>query len=427
MQSLFNWLDSGYNTINSLISYYRDHEKKMMLWGAGNRGIAFLQMYDPNAVYLSGVYDMYPSKQGTILKTGHHVFAPEEVKCDVIFVLSNGIERFARKYIKEHGRNEKVIDILDIIFGKLPLSKIIQTDDVQLIPVRKEKICGLTIMYYPKEANFSYVKQYAKELDHLVIFDNSPSDNKSFFEKANFPENTEYYWNHGNNIGLGDPINLLAEKLANSDYNWILTFDQDSVLEEDMITGMRKFINSDKCTEDVAVVSPQLVSCEKDVHSIKESVFPFCTHTYFIAQSGMLQRIRTIQAIGGYDKNLFIDSVDTDFVVRCMMHGYQTIRLNDCFLYHQLGDKDEKQININGHIYNTNKYGPLRYYYQYRNALYCKNKFRGSAYEFIWDEVLNVLNNTVSLEERSKDISEMIVQAKQDYSKRVMGKYCGVK
>ncbi|MQN01720.1 MAG: hypothetical protein FRC54_07345 [bacterium LCO1.1] len=95
----------------------------MMLWGAGNRGIAFLQMYDPIAVYLSGVMIC-------IVKAGNHIenrtscICTRRSKCDVIFVLSNGIERFARKYIKEHGRNEKVIDILDIIFGKLPLSKI---------------------------------------------------------------------------------------------------------------------------------------------------------------------------------------------------------------------------------------------------------------------------------------------------------------
>ena len=239
-----------------------------------------------------------------------------------------------------------------------------------------------------------------------------------------FPKNTVYEWNQGENIGLGEPINRLVKRLGNTDYGWIMTFDQDSLPARDMIGGMRCFIDSMQCTEDVAVVSPRLVSDEEEERTIKAAGFPFCLHTSYIAQSGMLQRIKSIQAIGGYDRNLFIDSVDTDFVVRCMLQGYQTLRLNDCCLYHQIDDTDSKDINVKGHIYHTNKYGPLRYYYQYRNALYCKDKFHGSAYEFIWDEVLNGLDKASRLEEQqSEKISEMLEQAKEDYANHVMGKY----
>lgn len=190
-----------------------------------------------------------------------------------------------------------------------------------------------------------------------------------------------------------------------------------------MIDSMRRFIDSNLCTDNVAIVSPRLVSDMEEIRTTRNVNFPFCQHTYYIAQSGMLQRIRSIQKIGGYDRNLFIDSVDTDVVARCMMHGYQTLRLNDCCLYHQIEDKGGKEINIDGHIYHTNKYGPLRYYYQYRNALYCKNKFHDSAYEFIWDEVLSGLDKAVTLEKQSEKILVMLAQAKEDYANHVMGKY----
>lgn len=292
--------------------------------GCWQSWLRLLQYYDPQAEYLSGVYNMYPPKQGTVLATGHRVYAPEALMCDVIVVFSNNVEQFVRLYVKKHARPEKVIDIGDVIFGRLPLQKIIHEEKMNLSAARQEKICGLVIMYQPSSQNFSYAKQYADELDHLVL---------------------------------------------------------------------------------------------------KAAGVPFCLHTSYIAQSGMLQRIRSIRAIGGYDRNLFIDSVDYDFVVRCMPQGYQTLRLNDCCLYHQIDDTDSKDINVKGHIYHTNKYGPLRYYYQYRNALYCKDKFHGSAYEFIWDEVLDGLDRAMMLEKQADKITSMVKRAKLDFAAHVMGKY----
>ena len=423
MESLYYWLYSARDTICSLLSYYHNQGKRMMLWGAGNRGYAFLQCYDPQSKYLMGVYDMYPLKQGIVLATGHHVYAPEAVMCDVIFVLSDEVDQFARRYIKKHARKEKIIDIVDIIFGRLTFQKIISEEKIELTDTREEKIYGLTIMYHPTAQNFSYAKQYAATLDQLIIFDNSPENHRILFNQEKFPENTEYYWNQGENIGLGEPVNHLVEQLKDTSHGWILTFDQDSFPADDMIDDMRRFINSNQCTDDIAIVSPRLVSDERELFAFRNAEFPFFQHTYYIAQSGMLQRIKSIQQIGGYDKNLFIDSVDWDVIVRCMLYGYQTLRLNDCYLYHQMEDKDVKNINIKGHMYHTNKYGPLRYYYQYRNALYCKEKFHGSAYEFIWDEVLKSLNQAFTLEKKSEEISVMLKQAKKDFTNHVMGRY----
>ena len=427
IQSIYKWLDSSGDTIRHLLEYYLDHGKKMMLWGAGNRGTAFLQRFDSHAEYLSGVYDMYLAKQGVTLGTGHRVYDPGERECDVIFVLSNGVERFARQYISKYHRKEKIIDVTDIIFGNLSMKDMINDEvnkeDIDFSSVRAEKICGLVVMYNPEIENFSYARQFAEDLDHLVLFDNSREDSQILFEQLDFPENTEYHWNNGENIGLGEPINRLADQMKNSDYSWIITFDQDSLPEEDMISYMRKFVNSIHCTDDIAVVSPVLVSDKQEVQSLRNTSFPVYKHTFDIAQSGMMQRISSIHACGGYDRNLFIDSVDWEFVVRCMQHGYQTIRLNHCFLYHQIEDSNNHEINVNGHIYHTNKYGPLRYYYQYRNALYCRAKYQGSAYEFIWDEVLNGLDHATEFETQSEEIRKMIEQAKEDYSNRLMGKY----
>ena len=162
---------------------------------------------------------------------------------------------------------------------------------------------------------------------------------------------------------------------------------------------------------------------EYGLEQIKKWGLPPCLHTCFIVQSGMLQRIKTIRALGGYDENLFIEAVDYDYVVRCLQHGYNTIQLNDCFMMHEVEDDQYDLKKDRWRKVMVNKYSPLRYYYRYRNMLYCKNKFRGSAYEFIWDEVLQGIERMIPLERQSEKVVLAIKKAKDDYRNGEMGKW----
>ena len=67
IQSLYTWLNSKHNVIDHMIKNYQMAGKKMILWGAGQRGCAFLEIYDPEAKYISVVYDSYQPKQNTVL------------------------------------------------------------------------------------------------------------------------------------------------------------------------------------------------------------------------------------------------------------------------------------------------------------------------------------------------------------------------
>ncbi len=49
------------------------------VWGAGAKGVAFVNQVDPDARFVRGLIDINPVKQGRfVAKTGHRIFSPEE-------------------------------------------------------------------------------------------------------------------------------------------------------------------------------------------------------------------------------------------------------------------------------------------------------------------------------------------------------------
>jgi len=64
------------------------------IWGAGAKGVTFVNIFDPQKKYIKGVVDINPCKQGKfVAKTGHSVIAPVNLaqqpnKCAVILLLN---------------------------------------------------------------------------------------------------------------------------------------------------------------------------------------------------------------------------------------------------------------------------------------------------------------------------------------------------
>lgn len=48
--------------------------------------------------------------------------------------------------------------------------------------------------------------------------------------------------------------------------------------------------------------------------------------------------------IKGFNNELFIDTVDTDFCYRLLLNGYRIIQLKNIYLDHQLGNITERKL-----------------------------------------------------------------------------------
>ncbi|WP_270635724.1 glycosyltransferase [Limosilactobacillus mucosae] len=224
------------------------------------------------------------------------------------------------------------------------------------------KIGCIIVLYKPNYQVVNNIKKYPK-LYKLVLIDNSPNNNSKLFESI-LSESVTYI-PLLKNMGIAHALNIGVKDILNS-VDYIITMDQDSKLNSELLLTYQNYINKHKRT---FALTPQYntgrCQIKKDNRTKKVSLS---------MQSGTLFNVEVFKKIGYFDERLFIDVVDWEFFLRMKKYGLELIRINRAILEHQPAITKEKYIGP----YKL-KYGvasPLRYYYQARNLLWVARRYR---------------------------------------------------
>lgn len=159
------------------------------------------------------------------------------------------------------------------------------------------------------------------------------------------------------NQGIGHALNLGVAKARELSCEWLLTMDQDSLVDASMLSSYYKAIER---YPGAVCFTPNVFSHGKKRRLTDGPV-------EFAITSGNLVRMDAITDIGEFDESLFIDGVDIDFSLRVRGSGYSILRVGDAILHHQLGAQ-HCELGILSRFYMA--HSPVRRYYMYRNHLY---------------------------------------------------------
>lgn len=169
------------------------------------------------------------------------------------------------------------------------------------------------------------------------------------------------------NKGIGFALNSGMQKAIQMGYNWLLTMDQDSVVDHEMIPEFCKAINKDVT---LCCLAPSINVFDKE-NSFNSKQNKDGTIDYAIT-SGNLVRLSVFKTIGKYNEELFIDCVDFDFSLRVREAGFKIHIVPTARLYHELGEEHDVP-GIFSWFYTS--HSPLRRYYMYRNWGYMMQHF----------------------------------------------------
>lgn len=235
----------------------------------------------------------------------------------------------------------------------------------------KKRIAAMVILYHFDETNIEAIKSYANQVDCIYAFDNSEQSEEALLKKLLCIENLIYITEHQNR-GLSKPINQIANRALEEGFEYLITFDQDSVSSEDMIIRMLEFLDRFPKKNEVAIVAPFINNAKLGLG------VPIAEYAYYdrVIQSGALHNLFILKEIGGYDEKLFIDQVDFEYCARALMNNKKIIKLYTATLTHNIGDKGVISKYIDGKSVTGNKYSAIRYYYMARNTLYCGKKYK---------------------------------------------------
>ncbi len=248
-------------------------------------------------------------------------------------------------------------------------------------------VLAIIVTYYPDQQTLiRLVKLLCSQSDAVLIVDNTPAkDDRVFIFLENEWSNYQNLCivRLGDNFGIATALNIGINVALSEQYSHILLSDQDSIPDDEMISGLLRAEAEVSATGvKIGAVGPVYVD---EITGVR---FPFQVHepgrffysrkqvddetpnisTLSLITSGMLINTRVLQLIGGMRDDFFIDYVDVEWCHRAITKGYQIIGTIYAKMQHKMGDRRLKFWYFGWHV--TNGYGPIRLYYRFRNFIY---------------------------------------------------------
>ena len=240
----------------------------------------------------------------------------------------------------------------------------------------KSILCGVVVTFFPTENVEENLRMLVAECGCVLVVDNGSSQ-EICDRIANMPGVVLLPMKQ--NLGVATALNRGAAWARENGYLWMITFDQDSKPVPGLVAGLwaaherhpqAAVIGS--CIEEEGMKDSsyrwvrrhprwpilfQRVACsDHDLPSVT-----------FVVSSGSLIELEVWQQLGGFDEELFIDYVDTDFCLRVLRVGRSVAVASDARLHHQLGARQPGRLF--GKDLRPMHHAAFRHYYQSRNRV----------------------------------------------------------
>lgn len=255
-------------------------------------------------------------------------------------------------------------------------------------------VSAVVVCYYPD--NVILLNQFRSiryQVDNIIyVINESEGDSKPFISVVKHLPGVHVIRNRKNE-GVSCALNqgIRHGKIIHSSYSLLL--DQDSVPYPDMVKNLLSAYKLLKKNR-IAAVGPVCIDpvSKDDSYFVRFGKFRFkkiycgtletaklnIISSDFLISSGTLIKNENIEKIGGMDKNLFIDHVDTEWFLRAKSLGYEAFGVCNAFMEHTLGDK-RKKIWI-GKWLRIPHHSPQRHYYQFRNSMILMRRSYAGCY-----------------------------------------------
>lgn len=260
-------------------------------------------------------------------------------------------------------------------------------------------VCGIVIFNPELDRLKANIKELQEDDAKIVFFVNDCDAECNKYIKS--IENA-IVLTQGKNVGIATALNEIFKCAQELGEEWVLTFDQDSVISDEYLLQMSK--KAEDADEEIACICPKVVD-KRRIFPANKIVNYEGTEQYvqMCITSGSYTRIRSWEQVGKFDDYLFIDLVDNDFSKRLVQSGWKILRMNDVELNQEFGNIEPRNkktverikslcdkvknkklaVNISKLAYKK-KVSPLRVYYTNRNIIYLNKKLRkygGIGYE----------------------------------------------
>lgn len=250
----------------------------------------------------------------------------------------------------------------------------------------------------------------------IIIVDNFSSNIDEIINLITDYEDVSIIKNK-NNHGVASALNQIFLCFKKLEYKWVLTFDQDSLIPENLLDSMHDYLSLNKA----GIIAPYI----KYKSNFKEmkSINKIMDEVDWCITSGSMINIDAWSDVGGFDELFFIDFVDTDFCYRMREKKYKIYRINNIELEHQLGNL--RIYHLFGKSIRVMNHNKVRKYYYTRNSIICHKKNK-SFYKSkqMFKDIVFLLIKTIGFEKDKTEKIKFIIHGIIDGIKYEEKKIC---
>ncbi len=233
------------------------------------------------------------------------------------------------------------------------------------------------------------------QVDHVYVADNCSDNISAVDELCNSYGNVEII-HLDKNYGLAKALNTIFERSEASGAEWVLTLDQDSVANSDLIDIYKPYI-SDKKYNSLCTFWRIRALGGKSTGRSDGTIDGNIVKTDKCITSGNLVRVSAWRKIGGYKEEFFTDMVDYELCYKLRANNMDIYRINKVGFLHDLGAATERRF-LTRKVYVFN-HSAFRKYYVAKNTVYLlrfypKAKSDGNLYSLIKLIIYTVLYET---------------------------------
>lgn len=222
----------------------------------------------------------------------------------------------------------------------------------------KGEIAAVVTTFSPDETLSSNLLLISHQVALVVLIDDTGIGG----ENADYAIRNLIVIKNSSNYGIAKSLNIGINYAAERGFEWIITLDDDTRVDEDYVSTISRFLGSTTLTNIgiIALSRPVPSFAAKAAqgnYSIRRNIIT----------SGSFFSVDIFRSIGGFSEDLFIDLVDFDFCCRIRKAGYTPVTLSNIGMQHRVGASENRRfLFLNTTVYN---HSPFRLYYQIRNAI----------------------------------------------------------
>jgi rhamnosyltransferase len=230
-----------------------------------------------------------------------------------------------------------------------------------------KKVLVIIILYHPdSKALIALVKNcLAYENSDVFLSDNGNIEGPFKHELMQLDKTRVFYHDNVQNVGIGEAQNKGIDFAFQREYDEIILFDQDSVIDDLFLKALsNEFEKARQKDPALIAAGPSFIDPRLKGKRALKQVSAENQYKKMIIASGCIISVSKLKQVGLMEGELFIDHVDTEWCYRARSKGYRVMQLARVVMTHTIGE-----IKKTWWGYNLQYHSPNRYYYLFRNSM----------------------------------------------------------